>query len=415
MSNSNLNYIVKSESALFYECGYSCDNGLFLRVGAGGGASGESFSRGAGGENGGGANGGNPANCANPASGANGGAAFFITDGRYASEARECVRAGVEVVQSSEIFAAAATLAHKCAVRTLTLDSREFTLFEFDALQKAAAAPIKFEFAPNFSQKKRIVKSPHEIALLRAAAQAGKAAFARLAGELREGMSEAEINFLAREILLARGAFGLSFEPITALNANAAKAHALPSSARLAAGDLLLFDGGVRRERYCSDLTRTAVFGEGFSFDKEQDFCAWGGRARGFAGGANSNLAGAASGKPPATKRPDHAKMQEIYDIVKEAQAAAIAAVVPGALACQVDAAARQVIARAGYGEHFIHSTGHGVGLDIHELPVINARSQTPLQEGMVFSVEPGIYLEGEFGVRIEDVVVVTKSGCEVL
>ena len=107
--------------------------------------------------------------------------------------------------------------------------------------------------------------------------------------------------------------------------------------------------------------------------------------------------------------------MQEIYEIVKEAQAAAIKVARTGVRACEIDLAARSVIAKAGYEKAFFHSTGHGVGVDIHELPVISARSETLIKEGMVFSVEPGIYLENEFGVRIEDVVVAREGGCEIL
>ena len=107
--------------------------------------------------------------------------------------------------------------------------------------------------------------------------------------------------------------------------------------------------------------------------------------------------------------------MQEIYEIVKEAQAVAIKVARAGVRACEIDLAARSVIAKAGYENAFFHSTGHGVGVDIHELPVISARSETLIKEGMVFSVEPGIYLENEFGVRIEDVVVAREGGCEIL
>ena len=110
-----------------------------------------------------------------------------------------------------------------------------------------------------------------------------------------------------------------------------------------------------------------------------------------------------------------NAKRQEIYEIVKEAQALAIAAVMPGKKAREIDAVARDFIAAQGYSEAFFHSTGHGVGIDIHELPFISKRGDTVLKEGMVFSVEPGIYLPGEFGVRIQDVVVVRENGAEIL
>lgn len=135
---------------------------------------------------------------------------------------------------------------------------------------------------------------------------------------------------------------------------------------------------------FCSDRTRTAYFGaDGLNFSKKQRF--------------------------------KSAKQNEIYEIVREAQLLAIRAVAPGVKARDIDAVARKFIAKFGYEKQFFHSTGHGVGLDIHELPYISARSDFIVREGMVFSIEPGIYLENEFGVRIEDVVVVTQNGCEIL
>ena len=196
-------------------------------------------------------------------------------------------------------------------------------------------------------------------------------------------MSEKELHFNASFIFRQKNELGLSFDPIVAINENAAKAHALPGDKILKRGDLLLLDAGVKFNRYCSDRTRTACFDENFNFSKEQKF--------------------------------KNTKMQEIYEIVKEAQAAAIKVAKAGVRACEIDLAARSVIAKAGYEKAFFHSTGHGVGVDIHELPVISARSETLIKEGMVFSVEPGIYLENEFGVRIEDVVVAREGGCEIL
>ncbi len=335
------NFISKSESALFFESGYSCDNAIFLNLN---------------------------------------GEKFFLTDGRYAFEARESVKGDVEVICASELAKSAGELVKKCGVKELIFDPCEFSVFAFDELKKWDVSLLP---EANFSHKKRMVKSPSEVAKLRRAHELGRAKFSAFASALKAGLSERELNFTAEEILRERGAFELSFAPITALNANAAKAHALPSNANLREGDLLLFDAGIKFEGYCSDRTRTAQFFEGFVFDKAGRF--------------------------------DDAFRAEIYAVVAEAQKAAFSKVKPGALACEVDAAAREVVVRAGFGEAFFHSTGHGVGLDIHELPRISATSQTVLEKGMVFSVEPGIYLEGKFGVRVEDVVVVTEDGFEIL
>ena len=167
------------------------------------------------------------------------------------------------------------------------------------------------------------------------------------------------------------------------MNENAAKAHALPTEKKLKKGDLVLLDAGGKFQRYCSDRTRTAFFDENFNFSKKQNF--------------KNNF------------------INEIYNIVLQAQEEAIKAIKPGVKACQIDKIARDFISKKGYEEFFFHSTGHGVGVDIHELPRISKKDETILKEGMVFSIEPGIYLQDKFGVRIEDVVLVTKNGCEIL
>lgn len=157
----------------------------------------------------------------------------------------------------------------------------------------------------------------------------------------------------------------------------------MPSDDTLKNADLILVDAGIKFKRYCSDRTRTAIFDENINFKKSQNF--------------------------------KNQKQQEIFEIVKEAQNLAIKAVKPGIKACQIDKIARDFITENGFKEAFFHSTGHGVGLDIHELPNISPKDDTILQKGMVFSIEPGIYLQNEFGVRIEDVVAVSDDGCEIL
>ena len=180
------------------------------------------------------------------------------------------------------------------------------------------------------------------------------------------------------------GAYALSFEPIVAINENAAKPHALPTDTEVKIGSLILVDAGLKYERYCSDRTRVAEYGNNLNFDKKhQTFLS--------------------------------SKRQKVYDTVLKAQERAIKAAKPGVKACDIDKAAREVIEKAGYGKYFVHSTGHGVGLDIHELPVISAKSETIIEENMIFTIEPGIYLPGEFGVRIEDMVRIAHTRAVVL
>ncbi|MCR8679817.1 MULTISPECIES: M24 family metallopeptidase [Campylobacter] len=336
-----LNYILKDENAVYFECGYSCDNEIFIKF------KDESF---------------------------------FITDARYAIEAKSVIK-NSQVIESKDINKSARLLLRSLGVRDIIFNPSDFSYFDFKSLSRDLH--INFVAKNEFSKLKRQIKSSFEIEILKEAARLGASKFDELSSVISDGMSEKMINFKAENILRDGGNLALSFDPITAINANAAKAHALPLDERIKSADLLLVDAGVKYQRYCSDRTRTAEFQDGFKFTKEQKF--------------------------------SNSKQNEIYQIVKEAQNLAIKAVKPGVRACDIDAAARDFIAKNGYGDKFFHSTGHGVGLDIHEFPIISPRSTTIIEPGMVFSIEPGIYLENEFGIRIEDVVVVTNSGCEVL
>ena len=179
------------------------------------------------------------------------------------------------------------------------------------------------------------------------------------------------------------GEYDLSFEPIFAINENAAKPHAHPTDKILKEGDLVLFDAGIKYKRYCSDRTRTSQYGDRINFSKDQKF--------------------------------SDPKIQKAYDVVRKAQEEAIRRAKPGMKAKDLDKIARDIIDNSEFKGAFVHSLGHGVGLDIHEMPFINARNEQILKEGMVFTIEPGIYVPGEFGIRIEDMVVLRDSGAEVL
>ncbi len=341
-----MTYITNNENAMFYECGFSCDNGYFLKL-----------------KN----------------------KAYFITDARYTSEAEEYIK-NAKVIEGDrrDLLLSVREILHKKKAKKLVFDPNTWSVSEFERLSKDLG--INFLQRENFSQKKRIVKSDEEIKILKKASQKGAKAFDKFAKFVREkgvGLSEEELFFEAEKILKNKGKLGLSFSPIIGINENAAKPHALPSKKKLKEGDLLLFDAGVLYKRYCSDRTRTAEVGADFNFKKEQKF--------------------------------KDKFRQKIYDLVLRAQEASIKAVRLGVKASEIDKAGRDVIEKAGYGKYFIHSTGHGVGVDIHELPVIGRRGDTIIEENMVFSVEPGIYLPGRFGVRIEDVVVSTAKGAEIL
>jgi Xaa-Pro aminopeptidase len=186
------------------------------------------------------------------------------------------------------------------------------------------------------------------------------------------GRTEADLAHDIERRLADAGGDGVSFEPIVAAGPNGAKPHHTPGERTIDRGDPVVFDFGTRVDGYPSDTTRTLVF----DGDPGDEF-------------------------------------ERVHGVVREAQRAAVETVEPGVEARAVDRAARTVIEESGYGEAFVHRTGHGVGLEIHEEPYVSADSDTVLEPGMVFSVEPGVYLEDAFGVRIEDLVVVTDDGCE--
>jgi len=220
----------------------------------------------------------------------------------------------------------------------------------------------------------RRVKDAGELARLRAAAAVADAALAQVRPTIAAGMTEQEVA-LALEVAMRRaGSPGASFETIVAAGPNGAKPHARPTARPIEAGELVVIDFGAVVDGYCSDMTRTLCVG------------------------------------PPA-----NATLARMVEVVAESQRAGVAAVAAGRTGQEVDQACREVIEAAGWGEAFAHSTGHGVGLDIHEAPTLSKTSGDTLAAGHVVTVEPGVYLPGHGGVRIEDTVVVTEAGCDLL
>ncbi len=236
--------------------------------------------------------------------------------------------------------------------------------------RKAAAG---FVLSSQCVDDARALKDADERQRMRAASHTNDAAMARFQELVREGVTEAEVAAQLEGVYRELGAQGHSFAPIVSFGANAANPHHEPDDTPLHAGDAVLFDVGCRQDGYCSDMTRTFFFR---SVDERQ---------------------------------------REVYETVRRANEAACALVAPGVRFCDIDAAARSVIEEAGYGPCFTHRLGHQIGLDVHEPGDVSAAHDAPVQPGMVFSIEPGIYLPGKFGVRIEDLVLVTEDGCEIL
>jgi len=217
----------------------------------------------------------------------------------------------------------------------------------------------------------RAVKDAGEIATVRHAAEIADAALEAVLSEGLIGRTEAEVAWDLRAAMHGLGAEDVAFEAIVAGGERGALAHAIPGERRIAAGELVVIDCGARVDGYCSDITRTVAAG------------------------------------------PVGDEERRVYDVVLQAQLAGLAAVRAGVGGRTVDAAARGVIDEAGFGSSFAHGTGHGVGLAVHEHPRLGRRVGDALRAGMIATVEPGIYLPGSFGVRIEDTVLVTDDGCE--
>jgi len=250
------------------------------------------------------------------------------------------------------------------------VDDTMWALFTQDL--RAALPDAEFGLASEVLADLRVRKDETELDALARAADVADA----IVEDLRElgddavGMTENELAAFVERRAAEYGTQGLSFEPTVGSGPNGARPHHSHGDREVAAGEPVVFDFGVRVDDYPSDQTRTLVFG----------------------------------GEPSETVR-------EVHEVVQRAQEAAVEAAGPGVPAEAVDAAAREVVEAAGYGEQFIHRTGHGLGLDVHEEPYIVAGNDRELEPGMVHSVEPGIYLPGEFGVRVEDIVVVTDDG----
>ncbi len=287
------------------------------------------------------------------------------------------------VIESKNLLKSLNKIIKKTSIKELYYNPQELSKFDYDTLRSYLS--VKLKKKSNFSQKKRVIKTADEIENLKKAVEIGKKSFKDLAELLQYSgnINERKLNFLAQSVISGAGTYDLSFDPIIAVDENSAKPHAFASLKKTKKDSIILLDAGLKYNRYCSDRTRIGEFNSLINFSKQQNF-----------------------------KNP---KVQKIYDIVLKAHDEAIKSIKVGMRARDIDKIARDIIVKAGYEKQFVHSTGHGVGLDIHELPRISKKDKTIIEEGMVFTIEPGIYLPDEFGIRIEDMVLVTQNGAEVL
>lgn len=299
---------------------------------------------------------------------------ILATDGRYRTQAAHQSPDAELVIER----ACGPHLAGRAAcdgMRRLGFESHVVTVDAYTALTKAAGQEVELVRAAGTVEALREVKDAGEIAMLRLACEAADAALADLVerGRLRPGRTEKEVRRDLEDLMLDHGADGPSFQTIVATGANSAIPHHRPTDAVLAAGDFVKIDFGALVEGYHSDMTRTFVLGRAAQWQRD------------------------------------------VYDLVATAQRAGSEALAPGVSLTAVDAASREVIVDAGYGDNFGHGLGHGVGLQIHEAPGINSAATGTLLAGSAVTVEPGVYLPDRGGVRIEDTLVVGESAPDLL
>lgn len=295
----------------------------------------------------------------------------YFTDSRYIESAQNNLK-GFEVIMVSRgngYYKLINDAIADFGVSKLGYEENYLTVAEFMGYEKNLHAELVPFNKPIYDL--RAVKEEWELDLLRKAQAIADKAFSDVLPRIKVGMTELELQAELIYCMYKNGAHGLSFDPIVVSGPNTSMPHGVAGERKIEAGDFITMDFGVLYYGYCSDMTRTVAVG----FATEE--------------------------------------MKKVYNTVLEAQKAGIAISRAGVTGKEVDGAARKVIADAGYGEYFGHGYGHSVGLEIHEAPNCGPTSETVISAGVIASAEPGIYLPGKFGVRIEDVIIFTEDGCE--
>ncbi len=300
--------------------------------------------------------------------------AYLMVDSRYGEAASRNVK-NAKVIVFEDYTKTLIELIKETETKNLLIEVTKMTVFQMTKLERNLKETdcyiVSNDRLDKLIASQRMIKSIDEIEKIRKAQQITEEAYLEILNMVKPGVKESQLAFELEFLMRKKGAEGISFDLITIAGAKTSMPHGVPDDNEIKRGDFVTFDIGALYEGYHSDMTRTVVVGE--------------------------------------VSDPQI----EIYDVVYKAQTMALSKVRPGAKAYDIDSAARGVIARAGYADYYKHSTGHGVGLEIHENPIISVKNETLLSENMVITVEPGIYLPGKFGVRIEDMVLVTKDGYE--
>lgn len=279
---------------------------------------------------------------------------------------------GIDIVWHSDVDDATQTIVDNLKdAKKIGVDKHWSANFLLDLMEKLP--DVKFINGSKCVDYKRMVKDDHEQQLMIEASRINDQAIHEVIHQVSLGLSELEVAAKLGDIYSKFGGEGNSFDAIIAYGANGANPHHENDASRLKPGDSIIIDMGCKYQGYCSDMTRTVFYKEVSQ------------------------------------------EAKEVYELVKAANEAAEAIIKPGVKLCDIDKTARDLITKAGYGKEFNHRLGHFIGKDVHEYGDVSVNFDLEVQEGMVFSIEPGVYLAGKFGVRIEDLVLVTKDGCKVL
>lgn len=298
--------------------------------------------------------------------------AYLIIDFRYIEKARAVVR-DCDVIEQKKLYSQLLELIEKHSAKTVMIESETMTVAALERLREQLGGKVQINSTGKLSDiitKMRMIKTEEEILLIKQAQNIAEYAFRETLNFIKEGVTEKEIALCLNDYMLRNGAEELSFETIALCGSTTSMPHGVPSERPVKNGDFVLMDFGAVYGGYHSDMTRTVAVG-----DVSEE-------------------------------------MEKVYSIVLEAQNRAINAAKAGITGKRLDQVGRDFIAANGYGEFFGHGLGHCVGMEIHESPCANTRDETVLEENMVITVEPGIYLPGKFGVRIEDFVVIKQNSC---
>ncbi len=298
--------------------------------------------------------------------------ACFLTDSRYWTQAEEEVKQS-RIVHYKKKLDGIVSLLSELKLKKVGVEGPSFTLSSYQCLMKTLGAGVQIISLEDEIKNLRAVKDSQELSLIRAAIDLSTKSFSHIMEILREGAVEKEVALEMEFFMKKNGAEATGFDIIIASGKRSALPHGRASLKRIDHGDFILIDFGLRIQGYHSDQTRTLVCG---------------------------------------TPTPEQEK---IYQIVKESHDLAIEAIRPGIPFSEIDTIARDHIRQQGYGDYFGHGLGHGIGLAVHEDPIVNSENKGLIQEGMVFTVEPGVYIPGWGGARIEDMILVTPQGAELL